>query len=176
MKWKEFRELPPTERRRRHSKESIFKRALDRWLTEARKEQRLAHYFKKSPGDYLSLLPIVLLAFREADEPGAFKGWLDMRLPNPANPEHTTTAPQVLVTAIKTDPHLLLGFRSEAGAFIPGLLSSMAVDGYSDVLEEILSEENLVGLTLDEVVALSAKRGFMTNNAVVKQRVYEWEK
>lgn len=176
MKWKDFKKLSPIERRRRHGKEGVFKRALNRWLTEARKEKRFAHYFDRPRDDYLSLLPLVLLAFRDADEPSAFKGWLDMRLPNPTNPGYTTTAPQILVTSIKIHSHLLLGFRSDAGAFIPGVLSSMADDGYSDVLEEIFSEENLVGLTLDEVVALSAKRGFMTNNAVVKQRVYEWEK
>ena len=176
MKWREFLKLSPIERRRSHGKEGVFKCALNRWLTEARKEKRLAHYFDRPPDDYMSLLPLVLLAFRDADEPSAFKGWLDMRLPSPTSPGYTTTAPQILLTSIKMNSHLLLGFRSEAGAFIPGLLSSMVEDGYSDVLEKILSEENLVGLTLDEVVALAAKRGFMTNNAVVKQRVYDWEK
>lgn len=175
MKWKQFRALTPVERRLKHGKAGAYKRALARWLKEAKNEARFERYFSEDINPFLTLLGPILLGLQHADSPKEFEAWLKWHLPNPSHKGFLISAPQALVTSIKTDPHFLLGFWNEKREYVPGVLSAMSDDAYTDTVEEILSVEILSGLTIDEVVSLCARRGQKTNNDAVRQRVMNWE-
>jgi hypothetical protein len=176
MKWTDFRELAPLERRRLQKKSGVYRRALDRWVREAKKQSRLSQYFDSQRDTFLDQVVPHLIEMHLAGAGDEWENFLTRSVPHPSFKGIQPTSPQILVTAIKQYPHFMLGFWNDKRKFIPGVLSALADDSWTDVLEETLTTEPLSGLTVDEVVAICAERGQMTSNETVRKRVDDWDR
>jgi len=173
MKWKEFRELPPLERRRMRRSKSQGEKARDQLIKKA---------FRRLPdGDFEKFPEIgraagILSAYRTLTTYEQFIGWLKWQVP--VGDGHTRAAPAELLIIGQQYPDTMFGFFDD-GEFVPGLIPLLMRYPclYTDPLDDILSEEKLSGMKVDEVVAEAGKRGMKgCNNDLVRKRVEYWDR
>lgn len=172
MKWATFRELAPLERRRcRRSRSHEYKA---RWRFIEKAFRRLPYGdFEKFPE--VGRAAAILSAYRDLTDYKQFADWLNWSVP--VGDGWTRKAPTELLIIGQKYPDAIFGFF-EGGEFVPGMLPLMMLYPrlYTDVLDDILSEDDLSGMTVDEVVARCKERGYTTNSEAVRQRIRTWDR
>lgn len=172
MKWKDFRELTPEQRREcRRSRSHAFK-ARARFAEAA--VRRLPQFDSKKFPEVGRAFAI-LAVYRQLTSYRQFAEWLNWSVP--VGDGWTRKAPTELLIIGQQYPDTIFGFYDD-GKFVPGLLPLMMLYPtlYTDPLDDILSEDDIARMTVGEIVAISAKRGFRTSAEVVRQRVHSWDK
>jgi len=180
MKWTAFRELTPLERRGMRRSKSHGMQARDQYLRKACK--RLPHGDLEKHPEIRQACEIIR-GYVVSNTPEEIKAWCDWKVPIIGHKDGwQRLAPFELLIQGKSYPETIFGFFDKNdNTFVPGILPLLAYkkgieDLYTDALDDILSEEELSGITIDEVVAMCVTRGLKTNNDVVRQRVKEWDR
>ena len=114
-------------------------------------------------------------SFSFSMSPETFSEWAKWKIDLGDGKLHPASTVLLLIAA--KFPATMLGYFNTNGTFIPGVLPLLTAkkDLYTDVLDEILSEDLLSGKSVDEIVALSAKRGYRSNSDTVRQRIRIWD-
>jgi hypothetical protein len=179
MKWTEFRELPPLERRRRRRSKSHGMQSRLQYLSSAFK--RLPHGDLEKYPDMRQAAEIIC-GYAFSNTPEEIKAWLDWRVDIIGHKDGwQRLVPFQLFILGKTYPSDVFGFFDEDNRFVPGILPLLAhkrgvEDLYTDALDDILCEEDLSGKKIDEVVYMAHKRGMKCSNEVVRKRVQDWDR
>jgi hypothetical protein len=179
MKWTKFRELSPLERRRIRQVRSQGFKARNRNFHKAVK--KLPHGDLEKYPEMRQVVEMVI-GYAESRTPEQIKAWLDWRMDILGHPQgFQRLAPFHLFILGKEYPADIYGFFDDGGQFVPGLLPLLArkigvEDLYTDPLDEIISEEDLSGKTVDEVVSMAFNRGMKScNRDLVTKRVQNWD-
>ena len=178
MKWSAFRELSPFERRKQ--RRSWSHGMLAREMFEQRACEAIDRLpeadWNKHPENQDAWDLSSMYAYSQM--PGELEEWFHSH-PDGADKD---IAPVKLLRLGRLFPATIFGFYDDKQQFIPGILTRMArlrtkEEFYTDPLDEILSEENLAGKTIDEVVAKAAARGMKAcNNDLARKRVQNWDR
>ena len=173
MNWPDFRELPPLERRKCRRTRSQGVKAQWRFVEKA---------FRRLPyGDFDKFPDVgraagILMAYKNLTDYKQFVEWLNWSVP--VGNGWTRKAPTELLIIGQQYPEAIFGFFDDAN-FVPGILPLLMMHPrlYTDPLDDILSEEELSGMIVDEVVAMAHKRGMKScNNDLVRKRVQDWDR
>ena len=162
MKWTDFRELTPEQRREcRRSRSHGFK-ARQRFMEKAARSLPRGDFQKHPESRHIVTL---ISGYANSKTPEEIGVWLNQKVDIRGHKGGwlRLAAFELLILG-KEYPDTVFGFFNEDNTFVPGLLPLMArkigvEDIYTDPLDDILSEEIISGLTLDEVVAMAGKRG-----------------